>query len=396
MITKILRSLTFLNVVLLSVFFLCCSKKNDTTPVVQTPGTTDTVFYYGADLSYANQIVDHGGVYKDAGEVRTPYRILKDHGTNLIRLRLWHNPTWTKTVYGGAGTQLYNDLFDVEKAIKLSKAQGMKVLLDFHYSDTWADPGKQEIPLAWQDIKDINVLNDSVYNYTYKVLKYLDGKGLMPEFVQIGNETNCGMLYTNAKAGFPACNVCNGQGVQLRGVINKAIDAIKAVSSVSTIKTKIILHIADPKNVASFFDNVTSTVKNFDIIGFSYYPIWHTTITLDNISNSVAEFRAKYDKDVMILETAFPWTPSTYDSYTNAFSGTSPFAAYPYTQQGQYDLMKKLVQEVKAGGGDGVIYWEPDWITSSMKDLYGTGSSWENNTFFDFSGNPTKAIDYTK
>lgn len=355
-------------------------------------------FYFGADLSYVNQILDHGGVYRDEGEARSPYRIFKDHGTNLVRLRLWHNPAWTKEVYGAQGTQLYHDLYDVEKALSLSKEQGMEVLLDFHYSDIWADPGNQKIPAAWQDIKSIDVLEDSVYEYTFKTLKYLDGKGLMPEFVQIGNETNCGMMYTDAPAGFPACNGCNGQWANLGKVINAGISAVKDVSATSLIKTKIILHVADPKNVENWFDNILSNagVSEFDIVGFSYYPIWHTTVSISNLSTSVATFKSKYQRDVMILETAYPWTTDGDDSYNNLFGGQTPVSGYPYTQQGQYDMMKAITQELIDGGGTGIIYWEPAWISSNMKDLWGTGSSWENNTFFDFDGNTIQGIDYMK
>ena len=110
-------------------------------------------FFVGADLSYVNQIVDNGGVYKDKGVVLSPYKIFKDRGADIVRLRLWHNPIWTKEVYGAMGSQLYNDLIDVTRAIELVKSQGMSVLLDIHYSDGWADPGKQEIPTAWNEIK---------------------------------------------------------------------------------------------------------------------------------------------------------------------------------------------------------------------------------------------------
>ena len=374
--------------------FLNCKEDEGTQPPVEE---TDT-FYFGADLSYVNQVLDHGGVYKDQGEVRSPYRIFKDHGTNLVRLRLWHNPLWTKEVYGDDGTQLYNDLADVEKAIRLAKEQGMEVLLDFHYSDTWADPGNQKIPAAWKDIIDIAVLKDSVFNYTRKTLQYLDGKGLMPELVQIGNETNCGMLYSDALTGFPACNVCDGAWQNMGGVVNKAIAAVNEVAASSTVKTKIILHVADPKNVEWWFDNMKTKggVTGFDIVGFSYYPLWHTTVSLEQLSDKVAVFKSKYDKDVMIMETAYPWTTAADDGYNNQFGGSAPISGYPYSKQGQYDLLKKITQEVYDGGGIGVIYWEPAWISSSMKDLWGTGSSWENNAFFDFDGNTIQAMEYMK
>jgi arabinogalactan endo-1,4-beta-galactosidase len=361
----------------------------------------DTTFYFGADLSYVNQVLDHNGVYQVQGLVQSPYKVFHDKGTNLVRLRLWHNPTWTKEVYEPDGPQLYNDLLDAEKAIRLSKEQGMKVLLDFHYSDRWADPGTQEIPKAWLNIKSIEVLKDSVYNYTFKTLKYLDDKGLMPDLVQVGNETNCGMLYEfndAAVLGFPSCNGCNSQWTNLRSVINSGIKAIRDVSATSTIKTKILLHVADPKNVDWWFDNVMGEgeVSDFDIIGFSYYPIWHTTVSVAQISDRVAGFKSKYAKDIMILETAYPWTTAADDAYNNIFGSQTPTAGFPFTQQGQLDMMKAIVQEMIDGGGIGMVYWEPAWISSNMKDLWGTGSSWENCTFFDYNGILNQGMDYMK
>lgn len=359
----------------------------------------DTVFYFGSDLSYVNQVLDHGGVYKVGNEVRDPYRIFKEHGNEIVRLRLWHTPTWTKEVYNPDGPQMYNDLLDVARAIDLSRKQGMKVLLDFHYSDIWADPGAQEIPAAWKDIKEINVLRDSVYNYTFKSLKYLDSKGLLPEFVQIGNEINCGMLYEFNQVpvpGFPSCNACNGQWSNLRTVLNSGIKATRDVSAQSAIKTKILLHVADPANVEWWFDNVTAGVTDFEAIGFSYYPIWHTQVSLSQLSDRVAAFKSKYHKQVMILEVAYPWTNGGNDGYGNLFGGQAPIAGYPYTPQGQLDMMKAITQELLDGGSNGIIYWEPAWITSGLRDYWNTGSSWENCTFFDFNGSMNIGIDYMK
>jgi arabinogalactan endo-1,4-beta-galactosidase len=376
------------------VFINCSEDKGEPEPIVPVVDE----FYYGADLSYVNQIVDHDGVFRDSGIVELPYNTFKQYGTKLVRFRLWHNPAWTKEVYGASGTQLYNDLNDVEKSIKSARDQGLEVLLDFHYSDSWADPGKQEIPAAWKDIKSISVLGDSVYNYTYKTLMYLDSKNLLPEFVQVGNETNCGVLYTNASDGFPACNVCNGSWSNAGIVFNKAIDAIRDVSATSPIKTKVILHVADPKNVDWWFDNMKAqgVVTDFDIVGFSYYPLWHNTVSLSNLSGSISAFKSKYKKDVMILETAYPWTTAADDSYNNLFGSQTAISGFPFTKQGQLDIMKELVKEVKDGGGVGVIYWEPAWISSQMKDLWGTGSAWENSAFYDFEGNTLPVINYPK
>lgn len=363
------------------------------------PVADDPEFFFGADLSYVNQVLDRGGVYREGGVVKDPYEIFSDHGTDVARVRLWHNPAWTKEVYDPDGEHLYNDLLDVEESIRRSKEQGMKVLLDFHYSDIWADPGSQEIPAAWLEIKELSVLEDSVYNYTFKALQYLNSKGLMPEFVQIGNEINCGMLYEHEEgplAGFPACNVCNGQWSNLAAVLNSGIEAVRDVSALSSVKSRIILHVADPANITWWFDNVAGggVVSDFDIIGISYYPIWHTGVSVDLLSDRISEFREAYDKDVMILETAYPWTSSGSDNYNNIFGSQSPVTGYPFSQQGQLDMMRKITQEVIDGGGIGLVYWEPAWISSSLRDYWNTGSAWENCTFFDFEGNVLPAIDY--
>jgi arabinogalactan endo-1,4-beta-galactosidase len=353
-------------------------------------------FYMGVDLSYVNQIMDHGGEYKDDGEQKTPYEIFNDRGANTVRLRLWHNPTWTKDVYGASGSQLYSDLKDVELAIQRSREQEMEVLLDFHYSDIWADPGHQDIPDAWKNITSLDVLEDSVYNYTHKVLSYLESKDLLPNLVQIGNETNCGMMYTNALAGFPHLNGCNGNWENLGRVFNSAIRAVRDVTENTEIETKIIIHVADPVNVQYFFGHLTNEgdVTDFEMIGFSYYPLWHTGVSLDNLSTKIAEFKSTFDKDVVILETAYPWTTEGDDSYNNLFGGQTPIAGYSFSVGGQLNIMKKITQEVHDGGGKGVMYWEPAWISSGAKDLWGTGSAWENSTFFDFNGNAIESINY--
>lgn len=384
--------------IFLVLFFAHCGKTESGDPDDPDPGDgiTPVDFHFGADLSYINQIMDHGGKFFDGGTESNPYRIMKDHGTGMARFRIWHNPVWTKDIYGASGTQLYNDLLDVEKAISESKTQGMKVLLDFHYSDTWADPGKQVIPRAWMDITSIEVLEDSVYNYTFNTLKYLDSKGLMPEFVQIGNEINCGMMYSEAPKNFPKLNICDGNWSNLGQVINGGIKAVREVSAESEVDTEVILHVADPKNVQWWFDNMMDkgNVTDFEVVGFSYYPIWHTTIGITELGKVVAAFKSRFSKEIMILETAYPWTSDGNDNYNNIFGAGQAISGYPFTQQGQLAMMRTLTKQMISGGGYGIIYWEPGWITSQMKDLWGTGSSWENCALFDFNGNLHQGIQY--
>ena len=383
-----------------------CSSDSSIGPTInngnEQPTESDPVFYstdqfvMGADLSYVNQILDHGGTYSVDGEVENPYKIFADQGTNVVRLRLWHNPEWVKTdVYEDPNKPLYSGFEDVKNSIEEAKAQGMSVNLDFHYSDIWADPSHQDIPAAWMEITDLEVLRDSVYNYTFETLQKLDTEGLMPEFVQVGNETNCGMMYTNAPVNFPPLNGCEGNWENLGAVINSGIDAVRDAGNVSEIKPKIILHIAQPENAEWWFENITTNggVTDFDIIGLSYYSQFSDT-PLSGLSSYIQSLRTTFEKEVMIVETAYPWTLENGDNYTNIFGEDSVEANYPATNDGQLDYFIDLTQAVIDGGGGGVMVWEPAWITSDMKDLWGTGSSWENNAFFDFNGELNRGIHF--
>lgn len=350
-------------------------------------------FYFGADLSYVNQILDHGGAYFDDGKQVSPYQIFADHGANLARFRLWHNPVWTKEVYEN-GDQLYNDLLDVEKSIRLAKEQGMDVLLDFHYSDDWADPAKQFVPEAWEEITDIDVLADSVYDYTYAVLSYLNDRDLMPEMVQIGNETNCGMMRSGGNANFPEMDVCNGGWTNMGIVVKAAIRAVNEVSEDASVDTKIAFHVADPVKVDWWFDEMLKQTTDFDFIGISYYPLWHDGVQFHQLEDRIRRMRERFGKEVIILETAYPWTTEGADNYNNLFGGETPVSGYPFTLEGQTNYLVDLTKALKNAGASGVVYWEPAWITSAMKDQWGTGSSWENNAFFDFQGNTQRSIDF--
>jgi len=142
-------------------------------------------YYLGLDLSYVNELEDCGTIYFDQnGSEADLYQLLMDNGANIVRLRLWHNPEWTG----------YSNFEDVKKSIARAKEANMAVLLDFHYSDFWADPSRQWRPAAWNNIDDDGILGDSVYQYTYNTLKVLADEGLLPEIVQIGNEINGNIL----------------------------------------------------------------------------------------------------------------------------------------------------------------------------------------------------------
>jgi arabinogalactan endo-1,4-beta-galactosidase len=370
---------------------LAASCKKEGSPVPPDKETPEKVVYslnqfcMGADLSYVNEVEDFGGVYKDSGAVKDPFVIFKNHGANLVRVRLWHHPQWQASVKGG---RMYSDLNDVVKTIGRAKAAGMAVSLDLHYSDDWADPAKQEMPAAWQGLS-LEVLKDSVYQYTLNVLNHLKSRNLTPEMIQIGNETNQGML-------FPVGKVENNNWVPFGELIQSGVRAVRDFSATSSTKPQVILHVAKLTDADWFADNLTTkgSVTDFDVLGISHYYIWSTVKSMDEVKTLIRNLRTKYGKKVMIVETAYPWTSQGNDDYNNIISGSEPLADYPVSKEGQLKYLKDLTQSVMDGGGSGVIYWEPAWISSSLKDRWGTGSSWENNTFFDFSGNTLPGIDF--
>ena len=376
---------TYLFLVPLFALLLSC-KRSDNNPEDPRVFYSAAEFVMGADLSYVNQILDFGGAYRDSGKIEDPYYIFKKYGSNVIRFRLFHNPVWTREIYGANGTRMYNDFYDVKEGITMVKAEGLKVCLDFHYSDSWADPSKQVVPDAWKSLTLVN-LHDSIYNYTFKTLHKLDIAGLMPEYVQVGNEINPGFV-------LPQGNRWNGNEDNMIYLLNAGIKAVRDAGTSSSVKPKIIIHIAQPENVTNWFTGLAEKgLTDYDIIGFSYYYMWSSS-ALNGISSYVSSFKTAFGKDVMIMETTYPWTTGNADSYNNIIDVSKLVSGYPATEKGQYDYMHSLTQEVMNGGGKGIFAWEPAWITSNMKDGYGTGSSWDCNTFFSFTGSTLKGIRY--
>lgn len=376
----------------------CSPSKNEFTPHSNYPEEIElSSFIKGVDLSYVNQIEDHKGIYYENGMKKDPFKLLQQKGANLVRLRLWHTPKWVRSLYGD-DTELYSGFEDVKRSIQRAKNAGLAVSLAIHYSDIWADPSRQDIPEAWKTISDINVLSDSVYNYTYSVLYRLFEANLLPQMVQLGNETNCGMLFSENETSFPNLNICEGHWSNYGKIVNAGIKAIRAMDAKSERKTTIVLHVADPKNIEWWMEGALSKggITDFDVMGFSYYHIWHSSISFNDLPNLVALLTTRFNKKLMVLETAYPFTKENNDGYDNIYFNQDTVVGFPYTVEGQYDFMKTLNQNMADAGALGVIYWEPAWITSNMRDLWGKGSSWENCALFDFSGNITEAANYLR
>ena len=337
-------------------------------------------FYFGNDLSYIQEMEDCGAVYKENGVAKDPFAIIRDHGGNLLRVRLWHTPSWYDQLNAG---NRYSDLEDVMLSIYRAKSLGFDVLLDFHLSDTWADPSHQVVPAAWASVvNNLPVLQDSLYNYIHKTLSILEQADLLPEMVQIGNETNKGILLSQA---------VNDQGWSVdwsrnAALFNTAITAVRAVESEAGEAIKIALHIADPSALEWWMEQFTTHgVTDFDIIGMSYYHAYHQELIAD-VGDVITDMKATYPgKAVMILETAYPWTSAFEDGANNLLNTVYP--GYPFSQANHKKWLIDLTQTVIAHGGSGVVYWEPGWVSTGCYTRFGKGSNWENCTYFDFSDN---------
>tara|TARA_B100000963_G_C22528334_1_gene626392 strand:+ start:181 stop:1173 length:993 start_codon:yes stop_codon:yes gene_type:complete len=311
---------------------------------------------------------DCGAIYKDlSNNIKDPYKIFAESGTNIVRIRLWHNPTWTN----------YSNYNDVKKSIMRAKSENMQVLLDFHYSDTWADPSKQQIPDAWlNDIYNTSILGDLLYNYTFDTLENLANLNLLPNIVQIGNEINS-MILQNDNLNSPIDWDRNAM------LINKGVKAVRDLSNQENKKIDIMLHIAQPENGLWWFEEANNAgVTDFDWIGLSYYPQW-SNYNLTNLENPLKTLIQTYSKRLMIVETAYPFTLLNADSANNILNKDSLIEGYPASQKGQLDYLNDLKTVIQNSGGHGIIYWEPAWVSTGCNTLWGKGSHWDNATLFD-------------
>lgn len=321
--------------------------------------------FLGADLSYVNELEDCGGKFRSGGKEVDPYQLFAKEGANIVRLRLWHTPDWTS----------YSTLQDVKKSISRAKKANMQVLLDFHYSDTWADPDHQYIPKAWAAIKDTDQLGDSLYQYTLNTLLELHRENLWPEFVQIGNETNSEIMqYTPV-----ASRVINWE--RNVALFNKGIAATRKAMEITGKHTGITVHIAQPDEAIDWFTKAhQQQIADFDWIGLSYYPKW-SKYSMDQLAATITTLKSTFKKRIMIVETAIPHTFKNADGAPNILGEGAP--GYDVTPEGQLSFMQDLTALTLKAGGEGVIYWEPAWISTPCKTIWVTGSSWDNATFFD-------------
>jgi arabinogalactan endo-1,4-beta-galactosidase len=339
-----IMKLLFLSFILL---FLTASSCHKNPEISIVPIVTDSSFFVkGADVSWLTEMESKGiKFYNKKGSQQDLFQILKDEGMNSIRLRVWVNPAggWCNTK-------------DVLTKALHAKALGMKILIDFHYSDSWADPGKQNKPAAWQN-ENIAQLDSTVKAYTTGVLDTLQANGISPDWVQVGNETNDGMLWPEGKA---SANMAN-----FASLVNAAYDAVKSVFP----SAKVIVHISNGFDNSLFrwiFDGLKNNGAKWDVIGMSLYPTASNWKQLNaQCLLNMRDMVSRYNKQVMICEIGM----SENDSLSCK------------------DFILDLSQKSRSIADNkclGIFYWEPE--------CYG---NWNGYTLgaFNNSGQPTVALD---
>ncbi|SER90865.1 arabinogalactan endo-1,4-beta-galactosidase [Gracilibacillus ureilyticus] len=356
-------------------------------------------FITGGDISMLEEVEELGGKFYEDGIEKDAMEILSSNGMNYVRLRLWVDPYDSKGNPYGGGT---NDLDTTISLAKRAKALGMNILLDLHYSDFWADPGTQTKPKAWQDLQYTG-LKDQVYQYSKNVIESMKQENVLPDMVQVGNETTSGILWTDGKVGEGTNDF-----TKLAELFSAGISGIKdAVSGSEEIE--IVLHLdhgGDNSLYRWWFDNITALGVDFDIIGLSYYPFWHGT--MGELHYNLNDISKRYNKDVMIVETAYGFTLDDGDGLGNSFFETEEsVGGYPATPEGQIQYMndlKEIVKDIPNNRGRGIFWWEPTWIPveganwgTEAGKLYNSDTGllsnpWDNQTLFDFNGNALESM----
>ena len=364
----------------------------------------------GVDLSILDELLPLGAKYFYQGKPIEPFSFFADHsGISMVRLRLWHHPYDKQgNPYGGGG----NDLDCFLRLAKKAKNAGMPVMLDFHYSDFWVDPGRQRIPQAWEGKNFLEIVK-LIYDYTRDTLLKIRDNGIEVAAIQVGNEITNGMLFPFGQL-WREFDETNGGGFKGLAMLLKAgFDACKEIYP-NALTVCHLEHSASKQMQEDFFTNLFAENIDFDVIGESYYPYWHGT--LSELEESILNLQVKFHKEVWLVETGYEWGESLVEGHHNDFEGDqgdlfevgniNGRVPFPNTLQGQADYYKELLSRMKKIGVGMIFYWEPAWVlvpnnawAKEAGQVYcgltptKAENDWANETLFDFEGNATPAID---
>ena len=367
-------------------------------------------FYRGMDVS-AVLALENSGVkyYNFDGEEQDVFMTLAQAGVNYIRLRVWNDPyDENGNGYGGGNN-------DVATAITLGQRAtqyGMKVCIDFHYSDFWADPKKQFVPKAWEGM-DIEEKSDALYNFTLENLTQILDAGVDVGMVQVGNEINNGM-----------CGETDASNV--RKLLASGSKAVRDAATASGKDILVAVHytnIDDMKKLDTLLTGLQVKEIDYDIVGLSFYPYWHGT--MEDLKNAIIHVRDTYGQKVYVAENAYCYTSEDGDGSANSIKGTDDLAeGYSASVQGQANEVRDVCAAASEAGAEGIFYWEGTWIpvgpadadNSAIWEKYGSGwassyaggydpkdagqyyggSSWDNQAMFDFTGHPLASLNIFK
>ncbi|HVQ96979.1 MAG TPA: glycosyl hydrolase 53 family protein [Mycobacteriales bacterium] len=329
----------------------------------------------GVDLSFTLQEEAAGKRFSDGGTVRRVEQIFAQRGATLVRLRVWVNPP------AGYSTQA--------TAITLAqraRAAGLKVLLDLHYSDFWADPGKQTTPAAWAG-QSLSTMTTTVRNYTRNIVAAFASAGAPVDMVQVGNEITGGMLWPNGQI-----YRSNGEHwSEFTTLLNAGIAGARAGNPAGH-PMEVMVHIdrgGDNGGSRYFYDHLRTFGVSYDVIGLSYYPFWHGSLA--TMQANLNDLAGRYGKPLVLAETSYPWTTANGDSLGNFITSTSQLpdgSRFPPTTAGQaayFEALRGVLRSVPNGLGAGFIDWEPEWIPGVGWEP-GAGNPNDNLTMFDFNG----------
>ena len=361
-------------------------------------------FIMGMDASSVPSL-EAGGVkfYDYDGTETDVFKVLAQNGINYIRVRVWVDPFDAEgRGYGGGNCDINTALEIGKRATKY----GMKLLVNFHYSDFWADPAKQQCPKAWVDM-DIEKKADALYKYTKDSLKLLKNAGVAVGMVQVGNETNGGKM-SGESTWENTCKLFSAGSKAVREVFPDALVA---------------LHFANPEKTSNYRNysyNLEKYAVDYDVFATSYYPYWHGT--LENLTDILTYISNTYNKKVMIAEISYAYTPNDTDFYGNTISDAEPVQPYAMTVQGQANAVREAIETINnIPNGIGVFYWEGTWISSGGANYdenqalwYQHGSGWatpyageydpndagkypggcavDNQAMFDATGKPLESL----
>ena len=310
----------------------------------------------GADVSFAKAAEDGGRVFKDGGKADPVLEILRDHGYHWVRLRLFHTPK-----------ELPNNLEYTITLARSAKKLGFHVLLDYHYSDTWADPGKQFLPKAWEGMPHAQ-LADAVFDYTRQTTAAFREAGVPPDMVQIGNEVTHGMMWPDGQLPENWDNFAD--------LLKAGIEGVEAGSG-NQPRPRVMIHIdrgGDKAGTEYFFAKLNSYHLNYDVIGQSYYPWWQGS--LEDLRENMIFMATHYQRDIIVVEVAYNWKPVEYRQRP------APFPETPEGQKQFLEEVNRVVRSTPPDRGKGVFWWEPA-VSGALR----------TRGFFDDDGNALPVMD---